>query len=67
MIYPSWKTPFANTFGYMATKMGGLNQLFNDKFLNTDDILKKNEGSRHDNLQVSKAIQHIYGNETLLI
>ena len=66
ILFPGWLTPFSNTIGYLAANLGGLTELFNDKILNVQ--LKDNleQGSDND-IQVGKALQHIYGNKSLLI
>ena len=66
IIFPGWKVPFANTFGYLAVKIGGLKTLFNKDFINSD-ILNKPEDLKSAGMTVGRAIQYIYGNESLLI
>lgn len=66
ILFPGWLTPFSNTIGYLAANLGGLNDLFNDEILNVDLKDKQDEGSDRD-IQVGKALQHIYGNKSLLI
>lgn len=66
ILFPGWLTPFSNTIGYLAANLGGLNDLFNDEILNVQ--LKDKSDERSDNdIQVGKALQHIYGNKSLLI
>jgi hypothetical protein len=40
MMFPGWKSPFSNTFGYLAAKVGGIKDAFNailqSKISNTD-------------------------------
>jgi len=69
IVYPGWLVPFSNTIGYFGAKMGGLNDLFNDHILEPKlDIKEEEEKSGgKSNLQIAKALQQIYGNETLLI
>lgn len=52
MMFPGWKSPFSNTFGYLAAKVGGIKDAFN-AILNSD---KKN-----------KALQAIYEDSSLMI
>ena len=69
IVYPGWLVPFSNTIGYFGAKMGGLNDLFNDHILKPRLDIKEEEekpGGK-SNLQIAKALQQIYGNETLLI
>lgn len=66
ILFPGWLTPFSNTIGYLAANLGGLNDLFNDEILNVQLKDDKGGGSESD-IQVGKALQHIYGNKSLLI
>jgi hypothetical protein len=52
MMFPGWKSPFSNTFGYLAAKVGGIKDAFN-AILNSD---KKD-----------KALQAIYEDSSLMI
>ena len=68
ILFPGWLTPFSNTIGYLAANLGGLNDLFNDEILTVP--LKDNddgESASDSDIQVGKALQHIYGNKSLLI
>ncbi len=66
IIFPGWKVPFANTFGYLAVKIGGLKTLFNNDFINSN--IQSNPGELEKaGMSVGRAIQYIYGNESLLI
>ena len=68
IIFPGWLIPFSNTIGYFGAKLGGLIGLFNDHII--EPKLKSTEISDDDpnsNIHVAKALQHIYGNESLLI
>ena len=38
IIFPGWLSPFANTFGYLAMKIFGLNDLLNS-ILNVTEII----------------------------
>ena len=66
ILFPGWLTPFSNTIGYLAANLGGLTELFNDEILNVQLKDKSDEGTDSD-IQVGKALQHIYGNKSLLI
>lgn len=57
LVFPGWKQPFSNTFGYLAAKLMGINGLlFN--------ILKTPEGT---NTRLDKNLQKIYTNPALFI
>ena len=64
IVFPGWLTPFSNTIGYFAANLGGLNSLFNDYILRPE---LKTEVIEDGNIEVAKALQHIYGNKSLLI
>lgn len=68
-IYPGWKQPFSNTFGYLIVNLLGLKKLFNDNFLNNafKDEFDGEKPHDKDEYQIGKIIQNIYGNQTLLI
>ena len=67
IIYPGWLTPFSNTLGYFGAKMAGLNELFNNILQPYDEIKELEEKDSKGNIEIAKALQQIYGNETLLI
>jgi hypothetical protein len=73
VIFPGWLIPFSNTFGYFVVTLFGLKDLFNqhiieskNKFGNVDTSSIGNNDN-NDNMNVSRALQQIYGNESLLI
>jgi hypothetical protein len=57
-IYPGWKQPFSNTFGYGVVKLMGINTILNDLF----EKAKASGGSLSENL-----LNKIYNNPSLLI
>ena len=63
LIFPGWKSPFANTFGYLAISLSGAKSLLLDKILLT--------GSEDLNIETSKmvneSIKHIYSDPSLLL
>ena len=70
IIFPGWLVPFSNTLGYFVVTLFGLKDLFN----NTIIVPKSKSGSvseeqinKPGNIDVAKALQQIYGNESLLI
>lgn len=72
IIFPGWLIPFSNTFGYFVVGLFGLKDLFNNsiiipksKFGNVTQDEITND--KTDNKVVAKALQQIYGNESLLI
>jgi hypothetical protein len=52
MMFPGWKSPFSNTFGYLAARLGGIKDAFNA--ILTSDIS-------------NKALQAIYEDNSLMI
>ncbi len=67
IIYPGWLTPFSNTLGYFGAKMAGLNELFDNILQPYDEIKELEEKDNKGDIEIAKALQQIYGNETLLI
>ena len=72
IVFPGWLTPFSNTIGYYVAKIAGLNGLFVNDILEPkidtnkiDEMIEK--GSSESNIEIAKALEQIYGNETLLI
>ena len=57
MMFPAWKDPFSNTFGYFITK-----HVLGVKPFLQNDILRKSSSSK-----VLEAIKHIYSDPSLLI
>lgn len=65
LMFPGWLSPFSNTFGYIVTKLAGVNDLL-------DDILVpkiiKTKSSDSDNVKaVSEALESIYADKSLFI
>lgn len=67
IIFPGWLTPFSNTIGYFAANLGGLTNLFNDDIITTKALQGSESTDNNADLEISKALQHIYGNQSLLI
>lgn len=57
IVFPGWKEPFSNTFGYLATKLAGINKVL-------FSILKAPKGT---NTPLEKTIHDIYSNPALFI
>lgn len=62
-IFPGWLSPFSNTFGYLVTKLFGINEVLNNilstKF-DTNDV--------PENMKIAaEALEHIYNDKSLLI
>jgi len=60
MMFPGWKTPFANTFGYGLSKLTGINDTLNNILL---PKLSKKDGNSKSN----EALEHIYADKSLLL
>ena len=58
--FPSWLTPFSNTFGYLMAKLMGVQTVLNDI------LLPKLEGKDISKAQ-QEALAHIYGDRSMLI
>ncbi len=58
IIFPGWLSPFSNTFGYIVSIMGGLNNVLGE-------VLKSKEQTQ--NSELSKTLGKIYDNPSLLI
>ena len=68
IIFPGWLIPFSNTFGYFVVGLFGLKDLFNNRIIIPKSKFGNVEQSEIDNDKViAKALQQIYGNESLLI
>ena len=72
MMFPSWKSPFSNTIGYIVVWIAGIRQLLTDKILKksvesdfTPGQMKG--GSRSENEMLIESIQHIYSDPSLLV
>jgi hypothetical protein len=57
IIFPGWKEPFSNTFGYLATKLAGINKVL-------FSILKAPKGT---STPLEKTLHDIYSNPALFI
>ena len=60
-LFPGWKTPFSNTFGYGVALMGGLTPLMKKIFKGPADIPAGADS------QTKQTIQYIYHDKSLLI
>jgi len=58
-LFPGWKTPFSNTFGYGAALMGGLTPLVKQIF--------KDPTEKISDPNIKKTVQYIYRDQSLLI
>ena len=75
IMFPSWKRPFANTFGFLVIKILGVDRLLKGDGPNSPGILKKNtsfqglnEKQVDVNLLVSaSAINNLYNDPSLLV
>jgi hypothetical protein len=60
---PGWLSPFSNTFGYLVTKLMGI-----DDLLNSILSSKFEKEGASDNMKVAaEALEHIYADKSLLI
>jgi len=64
MVFPGWLSPFSNTFGYLIAKFAGIENFFND-ILNPKII--KNNADSSINVAAAEALEHIYGDKSLLL
>lgn len=60
-MFPSWKSPFANTFGYGVTRMAGVRTLLVDNILKKD-AYKQGGGSSIGRKRLSKKMTQRGGN-----
>ena len=68
VIFPGWLIPFSNTFGYFVVGFFGLKELFDSKIISRDANSRNvDQKTINDNIDVARALQKIYGNESLLI
>ena len=68
IIFPGWLTPFSNTFGFLVVTLFGIKDLFNNKIIEEKEKWGGVKDDKIDkNIDVAKALQQIYGNESLLI
>lgn len=70
LMFPGWKAPFSNTFGYMFASIGGMNaitsQLFKSRQMEDFSTATERNIPARERL-ASEAISHIYQNPSLLI
>ena len=59
IIFKGWKQPFSNTFGYLATRLMGVNGLL--------DLILKSESDKSINTEVAKGLESIYTDKSLFI
>lgn len=68
VIFPGWLIPFSNTFGYFVVGFFGLKELFDREIISRDANSRNVSGEKiSENIDVARALQKIYGNESLLI
>jgi len=60
-LFPGWKTPFSNTFGYGVALMGGLTPLMKKIFKSPEDAMTGVDAN------AKQTIQYIYHDQSLLI
>jgi len=70
LMFPGWKAPFSNTFGYVVAMIGGINgvadQLFKSKDL--EGVDSDTEGKIPAKMKLAaEAINHVYQDPTLII
>jgi len=59
LIFPGWKAPFSNTFGYLIIRLAGISDILNN-------VIKTKAG-KEDEKGVSEMIAKIYTDKSLLI
>jgi len=57
-LFPGWKSPFSNTFGYLVTRIMGIKSLFNS-------LIKSNFNTNDKGL--SKIAEYIFEDQSILI
>jgi len=75
ILFPSWKRPFANTFGFLIIKILGVDRLLKGEPPNVDGILKKNTNIQGINnrlidinvLVSTNAVNNLYNDPSLLV
>jgi len=75
IIFPSWKRPFANTFGFLVIKILGVDRLLKGEPPNVPGILKKNTNIQGINdklvdinvLVSTNAVNNLYNDPSLLV
>jgi hypothetical protein len=70
LIFPGWKAPFSNTFGYAVAMIGGIDgvagQLFKSSYLADVDSITAGKIPAKTKL-ATEAINHVYQDPTLII
>ena len=67
VIFPGWLVPFSNTFGFFAVNIFGIKDLFNKEVIRIKADWGGVDLAKSGNIEIAKALQQIYGNESLLI
>ena len=75
ILFPSWKRPFSNTFGFLIIKILGVDRLLKGEPPNVDGILKKNTNIQGINnrlidinvLVSTNAVNNLYNDPSLLV
>ena len=57
VIFPSWKRPFSNTFGYLVSKLAGVNEL----------LFKLLKSPNTGGIKLKKTLHNIYSDPSLFI
>ena len=57
-IFPGWKSPFSNTFGYLVVYLMGIRKVFNE-------LIRPNINT--DNAKFNKVLQQVYEDQSMLI
>jgi len=60
-MFPGWLSPFANTFGYIAAKLAGLNGVLEDI------LIADPKGAPGKDKAMDEALAHIYTDKSLLV
>ena len=64
-LYPGWKSPFSNTFGYALAKFSGAKEIMNKIFPQPGS--QANEGSSANEKSIKESLAYIYTDQSLLI
>ena len=62
---PGWLSPFSNTLGYGLASLAGLKEIMNKTFESRSSL--KTDSKNPEYLEMTQALNFIYGNEALLI
>lgn len=62
-VYPGWKTPFSNTFGYAMTRFSGGKKLTSEIFPPSSKI----DGTSKDATSIKESLAYIYSDQSVLI